>query len=37
MKQNTDNNNEKFTGAEIFVKCLEPLKLHRRRPKMTCL
>ena len=23
MKQNTDNNNEKFTGAEIFVKCLE--------------
>ena len=22
MKQNTDNN-EKFTGAEIFVKCLE--------------
>ena len=23
MKQNIDNNNEKFTGAEIFVKCLE--------------
>ena len=23
MKQNTDNINEKFTGAEIFVKCLE--------------
>ena len=23
MKQNTDINNEKFTGAEIFVKCLE--------------
>ncbi len=23
MKQNTDNNKEKFTGAEIFVKCLE--------------
>tara|TARA_A100001011_G_scaffold133425_1_gene140581 strand:- start:509 stop:2224 length:1716 start_codon:yes stop_codon:yes gene_type:complete len=23
MKQNTENNKEKFTGAEIFVKCLE--------------
>tara|TARA_S200000501_G_scaffold331318_1_gene333225 strand:- start:844 stop:2559 length:1716 start_codon:yes stop_codon:yes gene_type:complete len=23
MKQNIDNNKEKFTGAEIFVKCLE--------------
>ena len=23
MKQNIDNSNEKFTGAEIFVKCLE--------------
>ena len=23
MKQNTDNNKEKYTGAEIFVKCLE--------------
>ncbi len=23
MKQNTENNKEKYTGAEIFVKCLE--------------
>ena len=23
MKQNIDNSNEKYTGAEIFVKCLE--------------